>query len=327
MKKRPYRSAEPPVPGKTVLFSADDFGASSVINAAVVQAHRRGLLTSAGLMATGAAFREAAQLARECPDLSVGLHLSLLQAQPVSDAARLPRLAGSLGRLPENPVRAGFQFFFQRGVRAELKRESEAQLYRFLETGLAPTHLDGHHHLHVHPAVFPIVLGLMTKYSIPALRLPREDPGIHLRIDPRRAFLHRSHSLVFRLLCRRTRENLRRHGIVFPDRFLGLLGSGRMDEPYLLKALPLLPDGITEIGLHPALRLPPELERWAPSYHYESELAALTSPRVRAGLQRHGFRLAGFRDLVRRRPHASTQRFPPVGAGLPIVPQRCERIG
>lgn len=302
MKRRPHWPAEPSEAGKTVIFSADDFGASDLVNAAVARAHRQGVLTGAGLMTTGAAFREAVQLAGECPDLSVGVHLTLLQAEPLLSFRELPHLSSPAGRFPANPVRAGFQYFFQRSVRAELAREMEAQLLRFLETGLAPTHLDGHHHLHVHPAVFPILLKLMEKYSIPAIRLPLEDARIHLRIDPANAVLHKSHSLIFRLLCRQARKLLQERGIVFPDRFLGLLGSGRMSESYLLQAIALLPPGITEIGTHPALRLPPELEPWAPSYQYEGELEALTSPRVRASLARHGFRPAGFRDLHRNFP-------------------------
>ena len=60
-----------------VVVNADDFGASPAVNAAVVRAHREGVLTTASLMVTGAAFDEAVQLARATPTLAVGLHLAL----------------------------------------------------------------------------------------------------------------------------------------------------------------------------------------------------------------------------------------------------------
>lgn len=304
MRERPRLQADSTGPGKSVLFSADDFGISPLVNAAVAKAHRVGMLGSAGLMVTGAAFREAVQFAKEYPTLSVGLHLTLLQARPVLSDVQLPHLSGRSGQFPENPVWAGFQFYFQRAVRKELAKEIEAQLVRFLKTGLEPTHIDGHHHLHVHPAVFPIVLKLMKELSVPAIRLPVEDARIHLRIDSNDAALHRGHALIFRLLCRQARRQLRERGIAFPDHFLGLLGSGRMTETYLLEAIPHLPAGVTEIGMHPALELPPELSAWAPNYQYGEELRALTSQRVRASLTHHGFRPASFREL----PHVSVTR-------------------
>ena len=36
-----------------IVLNADDFGASAAINAAIIRAHRQGVLTSASLMVTG----------------------------------------------------------------------------------------------------------------------------------------------------------------------------------------------------------------------------------------------------------------------------------
>ncbi|HYA85902.1 MAG TPA: ChbG/HpnK family deacetylase, partial [Nitrospirota bacterium] len=53
---------------------ADDFGSSSSVNHAVAEAHDRGLLTAASLMAGGSAFEEAVEIAQNRKGLSVGLH-------------------------------------------------------------------------------------------------------------------------------------------------------------------------------------------------------------------------------------------------------------
>jgi len=52
------------VRGAQVIFTADDFGRSTAINQAIVQAHQRGVLTSASLMVTGEAVSEAVALWR-----------------------------------------------------------------------------------------------------------------------------------------------------------------------------------------------------------------------------------------------------------------------
>src|ERR1051326_7473123 len=62
---------------RRLIVNADDFGASQSINAAVIDAHPRGILTTASLMVNGKAAEEAVELAKVNPRLGVGLHLSL----------------------------------------------------------------------------------------------------------------------------------------------------------------------------------------------------------------------------------------------------------
>ena len=59
--------------GRTVIFSADDFGLSEAVNGAVTLAHRQGLLRCASLMAAGPQVEAAVRLARELPGLCLGV--------------------------------------------------------------------------------------------------------------------------------------------------------------------------------------------------------------------------------------------------------------
>ena len=61
-----------------LIITADDFGRSPEINAAVLEAHLRGILTSASLMVAGAAAPEAVEISRANPSLAVGLHVVLV---------------------------------------------------------------------------------------------------------------------------------------------------------------------------------------------------------------------------------------------------------
>ncbi|MEJ7892338.1 MAG: ChbG/HpnK family deacetylase [Solirubrobacteraceae bacterium] len=128
--------------GRMVVVNADDFGASTGINAGIVEAHTDGVVTSTSLMVTGHAAAEAADLARAHPGLSIGLHLDLdgedavLRAQ-LDDAA---------------------------AVRAELER----QLAAFVDLlGRPPTHVDSHHHVHERPEVAPLVRTLVAPLGVP----------------------------------------------------------------------------------------------------------------------------------------------------------------
>ena len=86
---RDYRSPVPPLPSpRTVIFTADDFGLSPALNGAVALAHRRGLLRCASLMAAGPHFLEAVRLARDLPDLCLGVHLTLIQGRAVLPPAQ-----------------------------------------------------------------------------------------------------------------------------------------------------------------------------------------------------------------------------------------------
>jgi hypothetical protein len=71
-----------------------------------------------------------------------------------------------------------------------------------------------------------------------------------------------------------------------------------MNESYLLGLMDHLEAGVTEIGMHPALSLPPELEKWAPDYEYQEEFKALTSAGVKEKIQTRAIRLVNYHFLT-----------------------------
>src|SRR5207249_2839194 len=119
---------------RRLVVTADDFGAAPEVNAAVVRAHRDGILTSTSLMVTGDAVEEAVQLARETPSLAVGLHLVLAQGRPAAPPAEIPDLVAADGAFRRAPIDTGIRYAWQYLLgtgRAQLRREIEAQLAAF----------------------------------------------------------------------------------------------------------------------------------------------------------------------------------------------------
>ncbi len=275
-----------------VIVTGDDFGLSTAVNGAIIKAHREGILTSASLMVSAPAWSEAVALAAECPQLCLGLHLTLIQGQSVLPARQIPLLVDQQGNFPRQPVAAGFSYYFSRRRQEQIALELAAQIERFLATGLPLWFLNGHLNIHLHPAIWPLVHRLARQYGVPAVRLAREDLRVTLALNGQRPVAKISQALIFAWLSRRAATTLGE--LKANDHVFGLLNDGAMEERFWLGLLPRLQPGVTEIYCHPATALSPD---WPAYYRPARELAALTSPAVAQSLQSLGYRLISFRDL------------------------------
>ena len=81
---------------KQLVVNADDFGFTPDVNEGIVEAHRRGILTAATLMANGEAFDDAVRLARETPTRDIGAHLVLVGGRSLLTGTPLPETVGKL---------------------------------------------------------------------------------------------------------------------------------------------------------------------------------------------------------------------------------------
>jgi hopanoid biosynthesis associated protein HpnK len=270
---------------RRLIVNADDFGASPAINQAVIRAHREGILTTASLMVNEPARAEAVRLARENPRLGVGLHLTLLLGRAALPPEQIPGLVNAHGEFSRRPVGVGLRYFFLRRLRAQLRAEIHAQFDTFHATGLPLDHVNGHLHLHLHPVVFDILLEDAAALGIRHLRLTRDCLARSRRMTRGRWLYRASHALIYELLSRRARAPLRRRGIRHAQITFGLLQTGRVDEDYVLKLLPELPAGDSELYSHPSLD------------EFRPEFEALISPRVRDRVRELGIELIRYQDL------------------------------
>jgi chitin disaccharide deacetylase len=284
---------------KELIINADDFGLSRGANLGIIKAWQEGILTSTSLMVGGIAFEEALSLAKEHPDLQVGLHLTLVQGRSMLGAQGFPSLAEETGDFGNDPVVAGMRYFFLKPLRKKLYREIEAQIEKFLGTGLKLSHVDGHLNIHMHPVVFDMLCELMPKYGIKSFRLSRENLAANLAVDRERVVGKCADAFIFSSLAKRCRPQLDRLGIRYAGEVKGLLNSGRMTKEYLLQALDSVGEGVTEIYFHPGCRPCAELDRWMPGYRHDDELAALTSAEVMGKMERLGIRLRNYRGEVK----------------------------
>src|SRR5574340_455104 len=151
--------------GKYLVAVADDFGASPSINRAVAEAFDNGILTAASLMAGGSAFDGAVGIARERKTLSVGLHLTLCDGRAVLQHGDIPDITDINGNFEKNPARAWIRY---RGadILKQIDAEVSAQFDRLEKSGIHPTHVDAHHHLHMHPGIFRMLCAHAAKRGV-----------------------------------------------------------------------------------------------------------------------------------------------------------------
>ncbi len=282
---------------RRLIVNADDFGLAPEVNRAIERAHREGILTATSLMVTGPAAGEAVLTAGSLPRLAVGLHLVLLQGRCAAPPTQLAGLVRSDGTFREQAISAALLYFFSPALRASLRREIRAQLEAFRATGLELSHVDGHLNLHLHPVVQRTLAELAPEFGIRAVRLTREPIRANLRWDGRHALRKTFEGVALGRLSAIAARRLCAQGVVFTDRLYGLHQSGACDEPYLLHLLSTLPPGDSELYCHPAEAQTQAMRRVMPGYRQADELAALTSPAVRALIERHGIELATYADL------------------------------
>jgi len=281
-----------------LIVNADDFGESAAVNAAVVAAHRDGIVTGASLMVTGAAFEEAVELARSHPGLRVGLHIVLIGGRPCLPPERIPALVEPSGRFPTDPVKAGLRWWLWSPAREQLRAEIYAQAERFIKTGLPLDHLNSHLHFHVHPTVFSAVLEVAEALGVRRVRLEAE-PWFSLRVNRSRPGQKLAYALIFGVFSRLYRPRLQARGFVVLDGVFGLFQTGRINEKYLLNLLRVLPPGRFELYVHPRFDTP----------QGQAEFAALVSPKVRKLMAARGIILTTYGQLAagRIRPSADTR--------------------
>src|ERR1700744_6490187 len=96
---------------RRLTFTADDFGDSPEVNAAVEATHRDGILTAASLMVAAPSAAEAVQIARRNPKLGVGLPLVLVEGRPALSPEQVPDLVDATGHFRTDMVGAGITIF------------------------------------------------------------------------------------------------------------------------------------------------------------------------------------------------------------------------
>lgn len=276
-----------------IIINADDFGRHAEINRAVEEGLVHGCLRSATVMPGGAAFAGAIDIARRHEELGLGVHFTLVDGHPILPPEEIPSLVGSEGDfLPDHT--ALLKRYLKGSINLEeVRRELAAQLQKVEATGIPISHVDSHQHMHTLPGIIDIVLDLAARAGIRAVRTPRTPlfAGAFGGLG----------QLVGRLglstLARLAACKAHRRGLLTPDNFAGIVAGEAVSEGELLHLIAHLPQGTTEVMMHPGTKNDVLQEDSGWQHDFEAELAAILSPRVGAALQKAEVEAVNFRHL------------------------------
>lgn len=286
---------------RRLIINADDFGFTSGVNRAIVEAHVRGVVTSSTLMANGPAFTEAVQLAKTLPQISVGCHVVLIDGEPALRADKLP----SLTRAHE--FRDGLKAFASRALTGrlaseEIFAEASAQIQKIHAAGISVSHIDTHKHTHIFPAILRPLLRAAKECGVYAIRNPF-GPRFPLRSSQLWArpnlWTRYAEVKILRRFSGKFREAADREGFATPDGTLGIEVTGTLDETLFQALAQSMPPGTWEFVCHPGYNdADLQAARTRLRESRETELRVLTLPAAREILAKEGIQLISYRDLT-----------------------------
>ncbi|HKF03787.1 MAG TPA: ChbG/HpnK family deacetylase [Candidatus Sulfotelmatobacter sp.] len=286
---------------KRLIINADDFGFTSGVNRAIVEAHTQGIVTSSTLMANGRAFSEAVELIKAAPKLSVGCHVVLIDGEPVAESKTIPTLT------QDGRFRDGLKSFATRALTGrldarEIEAEASAQIRKLQSAGISVSHVDTHKHTHLFPSILRPVLRAATICGVKAVRNPF-GPKFPLRSSQLLArpglWTRLAEVKVLGRFAGKFREAVDGEGFTTTDGTLGIEVTGTLDETLFGAIAASVPDGTWEFVCHPGYN-DADLQgaRTRLRESRETELRVLTLPAAREVLARDGVELISYRDLA-----------------------------
>jgi len=226
---------------KKLIVNADDFGLDDHTVEWTIKGFECGALTSATIMAGMPATGKAVEYAKSHPQFSFGVHFYLVDEVPMCKPDEIPSMidpkTGKLWRTRKFILRN-----FMGLIRVEdLKREMRAQFMAIKDAGVPISHVDGHGHNHRLPQSIKALAGLKEELGFTKVRRCQNLAVVGGRLG-----------LLSRLINGPMQKRIEKSGFKTTDHFL--MNAGHTDDgKWFTKALETLPEGVTEIGVHPGI--------------------------------------------------------------------------
>jgi chitin disaccharide deacetylase len=257
-----------------LIVHADDYGLAPSVSKGILSAHVDGIVSSTSILINSVTEDEIAWLLKT-PSLDTGIHLTLTSGSSVLPKEEVSQLVDSNGFFfkkdsGERPLTESGFIDLTSLPEAEILTEFEAQLYKSINLGIKPSHLDSHHHIHSDPKALSCLIYLAQKNKL-AIRSISES------------------------MCQKLRES----GIITNDYFEGrFFGKKFVTVSMLTSIIRDLKPGITELMCHPG-EISNELKSISGyTSDRENELEVLKNVQVRNELSMTNVELIGWRDAV-----------------------------
>ncbi len=226
---------------KKLIVNADDFGLNDHTVEWTIKGFECGALTSATIMAGMPATDKAVEYAKGHPQFSFGVHFYLVDEMPMCKPEEIPSMIDpKTGKLWQ--TRKFILRNFAGLIKVEdLKREMRAQYLAIKNAGVPISHVDGHGHNHRLPQSIKALAELKDELGFTKVRRCQDLSVVGGKLG-----------LLSRLINGPMQKRLADVGFVMTDHFL--MNAGHTSDPkWFSNALEELPEGATEIGVHPGI--------------------------------------------------------------------------
>lgn len=190
---------------KKLIINADDFGLNTKINSGIINAYKNGVVTSASIMTSGSAFDEAIKLAKENPELGIGIHIDLDKFFEIDHEKGITKKWIKCNSDGSPPIEM-------------VKTEIKTQIETLISAGIQPDHLTSHHHTHLRPELLSVSVEIMKQYNIKAIRFFRKFYSTQAEYESQKSILEQNN-------------------ISFAAHFIEGWYWGNIDEPYEIAEL------------------------------------------------------------------------------------------
>ena len=312
---------------KRLVINADDCGADEARNAGIFEAIKKGVVTGVSILPNGPAFDDAMQRIKSINSKKVswGVHINLSEGKPLSSglhiltgpdgcfhgksaaikifASRLP----NRGNAPTGPLlnegwnkigSCDTKSSSRNALEEEISAEINAQIKKLIDAGVFVTHIDGHHHIHVFPAVIEAAIEMTQKHKIPWIRIPEEAKPSYRNLDISEEVS--AEAGLFSKYATEARTRIETSGIRASNHFRGIYLKGRLSFPLAEELLLTLPDGLTEFMTHPGHahtgHLPGPFSAFS-THDRERELTTLLHPGLPLLLEKYKIILSPFPEI------------------------------
>jgi predicted glycoside hydrolase/deacetylase ChbG (UPF0249 family) len=211
------------IPSRFLIINADDLGISPEVNRGIFTAYEKGIVTDSSLLIKRPSAQEAIDIIKKDPAFRVGIHIDLD-----------PLLGWRSPGKERYPRRKLLTMMNEAEFASKVKKEIQEQTKAFLDTGLIPSHIDTHHHVHGFPRIFEILLEVMNNYDIGAIRFSKKGYSL----------LGREDILIPPETAQWMETMLQDRKIVYPHYLF---------DPLISFSLKELSSGVSELMVHPSL--------------------------------------------------------------------------
>ncbi len=252
---------------KRLIINADDFGYDADTYTVTAALLEKGVVRSATILVgypkTDAALHFAKAHSGDC---SFGLHFNIAEERPLSRDP-VPSLVDATGAF-RGAIVQRLKALTGRLNPADIAREAEAQLAICADHGVTPSHIDSHGHFHKFPPVLAALRPVLDRFGIKRARRPQT-----LYDNPR---------FYNGLLDAHCNRGFR--GVSSTDHFFNTRSH---DENWFDRFLDKLPNGTTELGVHPG-----HVEDWR-----IAEALPFEASDIKSRIQQRGVDLISYHDI------------------------------